>query len=160
MSELSPIDPGSAALLVMDYQVDTLTTFMTSAQSAGAIACVSACQHWQADPAGRCSFVRLPARRLASRKPTKGSTGAVSATLAIDAVVDSNVIIAALAGDHEHHAASADLFSEEQSFVLGLAAHSYAEVYSTLTRRGAHAPFRFPAEEAWAALESVRAATE
>ena len=40
MSELSPIDPGSAALLVMDYQVDTLTTFMTPAQSADAIACV------------------------------------------------------------------------------------------------------------------------
>jgi nicotinamidase-related amidase len=38
MPELSPIDPGSAALLVMDYQVDTLTRFMTAAQSADAIA--------------------------------------------------------------------------------------------------------------------------
>jgi nicotinamidase-related amidase len=37
MSELSPIDPKSAALLVMDYQVDTLTKFMTAAQSADAI---------------------------------------------------------------------------------------------------------------------------
>jgi nicotinamidase-related amidase len=36
--ELSPIDPRSAALLVMDYQVDALTRFMTSAQSADAIA--------------------------------------------------------------------------------------------------------------------------
>jgi nicotinamidase-related amidase len=34
----SHIDPGSAALLVMDYQVDTLTRFMTAAQSARAIA--------------------------------------------------------------------------------------------------------------------------
>jgi hypothetical protein len=34
MSELSHIDPRSAALLVMDYQVDTLTKFMTAAQSA------------------------------------------------------------------------------------------------------------------------------
>jgi nicotinamidase-related amidase len=38
MPELSHIDPGSAALLVMDYQVDTLTRFMTAAQSADAIA--------------------------------------------------------------------------------------------------------------------------
>jgi hypothetical protein len=31
MPELSHIDPRSAALLVMDYQVDTLTRFMTAA---------------------------------------------------------------------------------------------------------------------------------
>jgi hypothetical protein len=37
MPELSHIDPGSAALLVMDYQVDALTKFMTAAQSADAI---------------------------------------------------------------------------------------------------------------------------
>jgi nicotinamidase-related amidase len=40
MPELSHIDPRSVALLVMDYQVDTLTRFMTAAQSADAIACV------------------------------------------------------------------------------------------------------------------------
>jgi hypothetical protein len=40
MPELSPIDPRSAALLVMDDQVDTLTRFMTPAQSADATACV------------------------------------------------------------------------------------------------------------------------
>src|ERR1700729_3420497 len=40
MPELSHIDPGSAALLGMDYQVDALTRFMTTAQSADAIACV------------------------------------------------------------------------------------------------------------------------
>ena len=40
MPDLSHIDPTSAALLVMDYQVDTLTRFMTAAQSADAIACV------------------------------------------------------------------------------------------------------------------------
>lgn len=80
--------------------------------------------------------------------------------MAIDALVDSDVIIAALAGDHEHHAASADLFGEGNARMLGVAAHSYAEAYSTLTRRGVHAPFRFAAEEAWAALESVRAVTQ
>src|SRR5277367_3424906 len=40
MPELSHIDPRSAALLVMDYQVDALTRFMTAAQSADAVACV------------------------------------------------------------------------------------------------------------------------
>jgi hypothetical protein len=36
MPELTHIDPRSAALLVMDYQVDALTRFMTAAQSADA----------------------------------------------------------------------------------------------------------------------------
>jgi nicotinamidase-related amidase len=40
MPELSHIDPRSPALLVIDYQVDTLTRFMTAAQSADAVACV------------------------------------------------------------------------------------------------------------------------
>ena len=40
MAELSLIDPRSAALLVMDYEVDVLTRFMTATQSAGVIACV------------------------------------------------------------------------------------------------------------------------
>ena len=38
MPELAHIDPRSSALLVMDYQVDALTRFMTSEQSADAIA--------------------------------------------------------------------------------------------------------------------------
>jgi len=38
MPDLSHINPRRAALLVMDYQVDALTRFMTAAQSAGAIA--------------------------------------------------------------------------------------------------------------------------
>ena len=42
---------------------------------------------------------------------------------------------------------------------FAVSAHSYAEAYSTLTRRGERAPFGFTAEEAGAALESLRAAT-
>ena len=38
MPELSHIDPGTAALLVMDYQVDVLTRFMAAEQSTDAIA--------------------------------------------------------------------------------------------------------------------------
>ena len=40
MPELPHIDPGSTAVLVMDYQVDSLTRFMTAVQSADAIAWV------------------------------------------------------------------------------------------------------------------------
>ena len=82
-----------------------------------------------------------------------------SSLLTIDALIDSNVIIAALAADHEHHLPSADLFDTARALTLGIAAHSYAEAYSTLTRIGPHAPFSFTAEEAWAALESMRAVT-
>jgi hypothetical protein len=35
--DLSHLDPGSTALLMMDYQVDNLTRFMTPAQSADAV---------------------------------------------------------------------------------------------------------------------------
>ena len=53
---------------------------------------------------------------------------------------------------------SLDLVSDGAT-QFAIAAHSYAEAYSTLTRRGERAPFQFTPEEAWAALESVRAVT-
>ena len=75
------------------------------------------------------------------------------------ALLDSNVIVAALARAHEHHAPSFALLADQETrFVV--AAHSYAEAYVTLTRLGEHSPFRFTAEEAWAALESVAAVTD
>ena len=77
----------------------------------------------------------------------------------IDALLDSNVVIAILAEAHEHHHASLPLLAAGGDTRFAVAAHSYAEAYSTLTRRGEHAPFRFSADEAWAALESVRAVT-
>ncbi|MBV2149876.1 PIN domain-containing protein [Sphingobium sp. AS12] len=76
-----------------------------------------------------------------------------------DALLDSNVLIAMLAEAHEHHVPSLGLLIGERRSEYAVAAHSYAEAYSTLTRRGERAPFRFSAEEAWAALESVRAVT-
>ncbi|MBV1686420.1 PIN domain-containing protein [Novosphingobium sp. G106] len=79
--------------------------------------------------------------------------------MAIDALLDSNVIIAVVAEAHEHHALSLGLFTCESERSFAVSAHSYAEAYSTLTRKGEHAPFRFSPDEAWAALESVRAAT-
>jgi predicted nucleic acid-binding protein len=76
-----------------------------------------------------------------------------------DALLDSNVLIAALAESHEHHVASLALLLVERRAEFAVAAHSYAEVYSTLTRQSDHAPFRYSPEKAWAALESVRAVT-
>lgn len=72
-------------------------------------------------------------------------------------LIDTNVIVAALAEAHEHHAPSLALF--DAGLDLAVAAHCYAEAFTTLTRRGDHAPFRWPANEAWAALESVAAVT-
>jgi predicted nucleic acid-binding protein len=75
------------------------------------------------------------------------------------ALLHSNVIIAVVAEAHEHHTASLALVTEGDAVSYAISAHSYAEVYSALTRRGKHAPFRFTADQAWAALESLRAIT-
>src|SRR5579871_5076929 len=86
-------------------------------------------------------------------------TRRASGILKIDALLDSNVLIAMLVEAHEHHEPSLALLAGGSESQFAVAAHSYAETYSTLTRRGERAPFRFSPEEAWAALESVRAAT-
>jgi predicted nucleic acid-binding protein len=79
--------------------------------------------------------------------------------LTADALLDSNVLIAIVAEAHEHHPASLGLVIGGGSEEFAVAAHSYAEAFSTLTRRDKHGPFRFSATEAWAALESIRAIT-
>jgi len=83
----------------------------------------------------------------------------VSATLKIDALLDSNVLIAMLAGAHEHHESSVALLTDDTGGKLAVAAHSFAEAYSTLTRQGERATFRMTPKEAWAALERLRAVT-
>ena len=74
------------------------------------------------------------------------------------ALLDSNVVIACLAEEHEHHAASLALLIAGESTSLAVTAHSCAETYATLTRDRERALFGFTASEARAALESVRAA--
>ncbi len=74
-------------------------------------------------------------------------------------LIDTNVIVAALAEAHEHHAASFALFEKAPTASLAVPAHCYAEAYTTLIRRSEHAPFRWPPDEAWAAIESVAAIT-
>lgn len=75
------------------------------------------------------------------------------------ALLDSNVIIAAVARTHQHHAPSAALFAASETRQFAVAAHSYAEALVTLTRRGAGGAFQWPAEEAWSVLQSVVAET-
>lgn len=74
-------------------------------------------------------------------------------------LLDTNVIVAALAEAHEHHTPSLALFDVDAPWTIAVAAHCYAESYSTLTRRGERAPFQWSPAEAWAALESVAAVT-
>jgi predicted nucleic acid-binding protein len=76
-----------------------------------------------------------------------------------DGLLDSNVLIAIVAEAHEHHRASLDLLAGSRRAELAVAAHSFAEAFSTLTRRSDRAPFRFPPDEAWAALQSIRSVT-
>jgi predicted nucleic acid-binding protein len=73
--------------------------------------------------------------------------------------LDSNVVVALISENHEHHGESFSLLAGDSLAPFAIAAHSFAEAYSTLTRRGEHASFRFEPGEAWAALESLRAAT-
>ncbi|WP_243453938.1 PIN domain-containing protein [Sandaracinobacteroides saxicola] len=75
------------------------------------------------------------------------------------ALLDSNVIVASVAAMHEDHAASVALFERYPANSFAVAAHSYAETYVTLTKRGTRAPFGWDAQDAWAALEAVAAAT-
>lgn len=78
-------------------------------------------------------------------------------TAKLRALLDSNVLIAALAEDHDHHEPSAALFDGAADGSLAVAAHSYAEAYSTLTRQSG--PFAWPAGDAWMALASVAKVT-
>lgn len=64
-----------------------------------------------------------------------------------------------MAEAHEHHTASLALLAEPAGARFAVSAHSYAEAYSTLTRRGDRVPFVFTAGEAWASLASLRAVT-
>ena len=75
-----------------------------------------------------------------------------------DALLDSNVVVAIVTEAHDCHADSLDLLVDTRK-TFAVTAHSYAEAFCTLTRRGDHALFQIAPREAWAALESVRAIT-
>ena len=60
--------------------------------------------------------------------------------------MDTSVLVAAFLGDHEHHDASLEAFLDLPGEEHFCAAHSLAEVYSTLTRLPGH--HRVPASHA------------
>ena len=74
-------------------------------------------------------------------------------------LLDSNVIVAAVIATHEHHPPSAAVFGSRRTTDIIVAAHSYAEAFTTLTRRGTCAPFQRSADEAWVALERLATLT-
>ena len=75
------------------------------------------------------------------------------------ALLDSNVLIAAVDAEHVHHPPSLALINDHPDETFAVAAHSFAETYSVLTNPAPRAPFRWPAERARAAIESLAAAT-
>ena len=75
--------------------------------------------------------------------------------MTVVALLDSNVLVAALVEDHEHYDPSIGLFRTGAPFAV--AAHSFAEAYSTLTRRSERSRYQFSSASAWAALERIRA---
>ena len=69
------------------------------------------------------------------------------------ALIDTNVLVAALEGRHEHHGPSVALFDQAPDGTLAVGAHALAETYSTLTR--ANGLFRWTPAEAWQGVASL-----
>ncbi len=74
----------------------------------------------------------------------------------IEALLDTNVVVALLAEDHLHYRASTGLLTGGKT-PYAVAAHSLSEAYNTLTRTNGQ--FRFTPDEAWAALDEIRTIT-
>lgn len=72
-----------------------------------------------------------------------------------EALLDSNVLIAALTEDHVHFGPSARLLASSGPGRFAVAAHSYAETFSNLTRRSGPTPIGRSAGAAWTALEAI-----
>jgi predicted nucleic acid-binding protein len=68
--------------------------------------------------------------------------------------LDSSVLIPVFLADHPHHAPSLRLYAQCNSEIASVAAHSLAEVYSTLTRLPL--PHRATPDQAVEFLESMR----
>lgn len=69
------------------------------------------------------------------------------------ALLDTNVIVSALAPDHADHGDAAALFDRCQDGELAVPAHAVAEAYSTLTR--ANGLFRWAPQDCWLAIGSI-----
>lgn len=69
--------------------------------------------------------------------------------------LDTSVLVPVFLADHPHHAACMELFSKCEPLTACCAAHSVAELYSTLTR--IPAPHRASPEQAIQCVEKVAA---
>jgi predicted nucleic acid-binding protein len=70
------------------------------------------------------------------------------------AFLDTSVLVPVFYGDHQHHAASLDLFTRFPKTDVGCGAHSLLEVYSTLTRMpGKH---RISSEQGMLFISNIR----
>ena len=79
--------------------------------------------------------------------------------MTVRALLDSNVMIAAIEEEHKHHRASSTLINSCPDKTFAVAAHSVAETYSVLTNPALRAPYRWPAREAWVAIEKLLSVT-
>jgi predicted nucleic acid-binding protein len=71
------------------------------------------------------------------------------------ALLDSNVVVAAIEPDHMHHEPTVGLLTEPRAARFAVAGHSFAEAFVTLTRRGGGSPFARDPRPVWAALDSL-----
>ncbi|MGI4877146.1 MAG: type II toxin-antitoxin system VapC family toxin [Janthinobacterium lividum] len=74
-------------------------------------------------------------------------------------LIDSNVLVAGLVRDHEHHAEAALLFSADPLPQIIVAAHSHAEAFVTLTRRGGGMPHAYDPARVIVGLAEIRSIT-
>ena len=72
-----------------------------------------------------------------------------------EALLDTNVLIAALVERHPHHEASLPLVGPGVHKRFAVAAHCYAEAYSHLTRRRPSAAFQWSPDDARLSLASI-----
>lgn len=72
-----------------------------------------------------------------------------------EALIDTNVIVAAVTDGHPHHEPSAALLLNGLNGRWAVAAHVHAEVYNTLTKRSGPAPIGRSPADAWAIVRTV-----
>ncbi len=76
-----------------------------------------------------------------------------------EALLDSNVLVAAVTQTHIHHTPSAALFPRGSAGRFAVAAHGVSEAFNTLTRQRGPAPIALPPADAWRALDQLAALT-
>lgn len=77
----------------------------------------------------------------------------------IEALLDTNIVVAAAAKDHSHHSEAIGFFDGSRAGRFAVAAHSFAEAFTTLSRRGASSVYRWPPTSVAKSLHAARAGT-